>query len=224
MMKKILPLLFIIILLSSLPIFGNVLPEQNSPQITQIIKQTQDLDPKILALGLRALRRAQENNLTRSDILTIIDYSLPSDKNRLWVINTKENKVLDNIHVAHGKDSGSLYAQHFSDNPQSYETSIGVFLTGNAYIGKHGFSLRLHGLDKGFNDEAYQRDIVIHQAWYVTGSFLRTHGYIGRSWGCPALSPQAAKKIIGMIKDGTIVLAYYPNQKWLRTSHFVKDN
>ncbi|MBN1683924.1 MAG: murein L,D-transpeptidase catalytic domain family protein [Gammaproteobacteria bacterium] len=193
-----------------------------SAQETKILNQAPNLKPAVLNTAMRAYQHACKMGLDHQGMLTIIDYSLPSTEKRLWVIDLNKNRVLDYTLVANGKGSGTKYSTHFSNNPASFATSIGVYLTGNTYYGAHGYSLRLNGLDRGFNDHAYFRSIVMHAGWYVSEDFIKLHGYLGRSWGCPALSKDVYRKVISEIKDGSILVAYYPDSKWLSESKFLK--
>jgi hypothetical protein len=179
------------------------------------------LNSDAIKLGVEAYNHAEKMGMDKQKVLTIIDYSQPSSKQRLWVIDMNDGHVIYNTLVAHGKGSGMNYATSFSNKPNSDATSIGVYLTGSTYSGKHGYSLRLKGLDKGYNNNVYSRAVVMHSAWYVGKKFLAEHGRIGRSWGCPALSQQDAPKVISKIKDGTIMLAYSPNKNWEQHSSFL---
>ncbi|MGE3920473.1 MAG: murein L,D-transpeptidase catalytic domain family protein, partial [Gammaproteobacteria bacterium] len=142
-------------------------------------------------------------------------------KKRLWVLDLQKHKVLYNTYVAHGQKSGDVYASHFSNQFGTHASSIGLFLTQNSYFGSKGLSLRLNGLDKGYNDNALRRAIVIHGAWYVDSKFANRYGRIGRSWGCPSVTPALAKPIINTIKDGSLVFAYAPNFSWLHHSKYL---
>jgi L,D-transpeptidase-like protein len=187
----------------------------------QLMKQASGLNPKVLDLALQATKKAWKKNLGHKKILTVIDYSLASSRKRLWVFDLEKKKVLFFELVAHGKGSGADYAKKFSNESGSLATSLGLFETSATYSGKHGYSLKLKGLEKGINDKALERAIVIHGAWYVTAEFAKQHGRLGRSWGCPALDKAVAKKVIDTIKDGSLVFAYYPDKKWLATSQFL---
>jgi hypothetical protein len=154
----------------------------------------------------------------RSDVLTVIDYTKPSNERRLWVFDLNHSRVLFEELTAHGKNSGDNQAVRFSNAPGSLMTSLGAFTTGNAYVGRHGLSLRLEGLEKGINDNSMSRAIVIHAADYVSDAIAKAKGQIGRSWGCPAVRPQIARRLIETIQGGTLVLAYYPDRSWLQTS------
>ena len=154
--------------------------------------------------------------------LTVIDYSRPSTEKRLWVFDVRTRELLFEELVAHGKGSGDNMATAFSNDAESHQSSLGLFRTDDAYSGKNGYSLRLRGLDAGFNDHAYDRAIVIHGAAYVSDDFARTQGRLGRSWGCPALREGIAREVIDTVKGGTgLVFAYYPDPAWLAASKFL---
>lgn len=180
-----------------------------------------DLNPKVLELALKAHRKATLQGITRSSLMTVIDYSLPSTQKRLWVFDLDKCKVVYHTHVAHGSGSGEKYSRTFSNRPNSHQSSIGLFVTGSTYNGKHGRSLNLHGLEKGFNSNAFSRRIVIHPARYVGEHAIRSQGRLGRSHGCPALSPQVAGPVINKIKNGVLLFSYYPEPQWLQNSSFL---
>jgi hypothetical protein len=167
------------------------------------------LRPTVLQLALSAYDRAVEHGAARG-ILTVIDYSLASRERRLWVLDLDGARVLAHELVAHGRRTGGDLARRFSNTPGSLQSSLGTFITGPTYEGKHGLSLRLRGLDAGLNDQAEARGIVIHGADYVNDAIVDALGRLGRSQGCPALSPSAARRVIGLIQHGTAVFAYYP--------------
>jgi hypothetical protein len=183
--------------------------------------QKLDVNPRVWELALKAYNKALQKGYVRHRILTVIDYSLPSSRKRMWVVDVNSMKVLYHTLVAHGKHTGGLFAKHFSDSPGSRASSIGTFVTENTYIGSKGYSLKLRGLEPGFNEKARSRAIVFHGAWYATQDFARRHGRLGLSWGCPAVSPTLAKPIINHIKNGSLLFAYYPDSKWLKRSRFV---
>lgn len=188
-----------------------------------IIKpQAKNIDPSVLRLSLNAYINARKKGLDDKQLLTVIDYSKPSTERRLWVFDLKHGHTLFNTWVSHGKNSGGLSSQSFSNMPGSLKSSIGVFVTDyDPYLGGNGYSLRLRGLEQGINDNAYRRDIVIHGAWYVNADTIRRYGAIGRSWGCPAVSNTMAKSLIDTIKQNTLIFAYYPDRKWLSHSRFL---
>lgn len=155
--------------------------------------------------------------------LTVIDYSRPSTEKRLWVFDLRTRTLLYRELVAHGEGSGANLATRFSNEHDTHQSSLGLFLTGDTYVGLNGYSLRLTGLDKGVNDRALERSIVMHGAPYVTEAFARTHGRIGRSWGCPALRDAIARKVIDRVKGGGLLFAYYPDRDWLDSSRYLGE-
>lgn len=181
-----------------------------------------NLNPKVLNLAMKSYHCAlQSGYKDPRQLITIIDYTLPSIEKRLWVVDLAHQQVLFNTLVAQGKFTGGLFAKYFSDRPESKQSSIGLFLTGEPYVGHDGYSLRLNGLEQGFNDKAAEREIVIHGAWYVSESFAQRMGRIGLSWGCPAVPKDQVTPIINTIKDGTFVFSYFPDSAWLSQSKFL---
>ena len=167
-------------------------------------------------------RVAAERPLAHPSLLTVVDYSQPSTARRLWVVDVDRHEVLFHELVAHGKGSGENVATTFSDRGGSDTSSLGVFVTAETYDGRHGYSLKLDGLEPGFNDRARARDIVIHGADYVSDDFARQFGRLGRSWGCPALNPSVAKPVIDAIAGGSVVVVYANDADWLARSTFAK--
>jgi hypothetical protein len=155
--------------------------------------------------------------------LTVIDYSRPSTAKRLWVFDLRARTLAYEELVAHGKGSGENLATSFSNEPNSLQSSLGLFLTEDTYVGKNGYSLRLRGLDEGFNDRAFERAIVMHGAPYVSDEIARTNGRLGRSWGCPALREGVARAVIDRVKGTGLVFAYYPDTAWLKSSKYLGD-
>jgi hypothetical protein len=171
-----------------------------------------------------ALTCARVNNsITQTHLLTLIDYSVASTHPRLWVFDLMANKLLFEELVAHGRNSGANQANRFSNAAGSLMSSIGVYRTADTYIGHNGYSLRLQGLDAGFNDRALDRDIVIHGASYVDETLAQISGRLGRSFGCPAVRRSIARQLIDTIREGSLVVAYYPDQDWLSRSKFLHD-
>ena len=156
--------------------------------------------------------------LNNDSILSIIDFSLPSSQKRLFVIDMTSGKLLYNTFVAHGRNSGKEYATQFSNNPESFKSSLGFYITKGTYSGAHGFSLQLEGEEKGINDNAFSRAIVMHSADYVNKNLIKSQGYIGRSLGCPALPKNTYKPIIEKIKDGSCLFMYSPNNNYVYRS------
>lgn len=172
-----------------------------------------------LALGAAscAVRSGKVNN---PRTLTVIDYSRPSSEKRMWVYDLQTRNLLYEELVAHGQGSGGNVPNAFSNEAETHRTSLGLFATDDTYVGKNGYSLRLDGLDAGLNDRARERAIVIHGAPYVSESYVKANGRLGRSWGCPAIRPEIARQMIDRIKEGGLVFAYYPDQG-LQKSKFV---
>lgn len=191
-------------------------------QIAIIKSESSNIDTKVLRLSLLAYIKARKNGLDNKELLTVIDYSLPSTAKRLWVFDLKHGHLLYNTWVSHGKNSGGVNATSFSNKPGSLKSSLGVFLTDTVpYEGGNGYSLRMRGLEQGINDKAYDRDIVFHGARYVNAATVENYGQVGRSWGCPAVSDRLAKPLIDTIKERTLVFAYYPDKNWLTHSKFL---
>lgn len=178
--------------------------------------------PAVLELALRAYRCGRAESQFDAPILTIIDYSLPSTEKRLWVIDLAKQRLLFHELVAHGQNSGEAYAVDFSNLPASRESSLGLFRTDTVYDGRHGESLRLIGLEPGFNDRAAERRIVMHGAAYVNARVVQRFGQLGRSWGCPAVDRAVLPQIVQRIKGGTALFAYYPDPRWLHQSRFLQ--
>ncbi len=179
------------------------------------------LNQSVLQLALNATTCAvAEGVVSNPRTLTVIDYSKVSTTPRLWVFDLPSRAVLFEELVAHGSGSGENFATHFSNDADSHQSSLGLFVTEDAYTGKNGYSLRLRGLEPS-NDRALERAIVVHGAPYVSAETVATAGRLGRSWGCPALRPAVARDVIDRVKGGGVVFAYYPDQTWLRQSPFL---
>lgn len=156
--------------------------------------------------------------ISRTAYLTICDFSQSSAKKRLYIIDVQQGKLITNTYVAHGKNSGSEYATKFSNTPESLQSSLGFYITQQTYTGEHGLSLRINGVDPGFNDKALERSIVIHGAAYVDGARARAGIFMGRSYGCPAVPQNESAKIITTIKNGTCLFIYHPSRNYLLRS------
>jgi hypothetical protein len=193
-----------------------------------ILDRAVNLRPEVLELALEAYEQAQEGGFVRREVLTIIDYELPSYQQRLWVIDMKVGRVLFQEWVAHGmgrpRGSGGTMeeALSFSNDKGTLKSSLGVFVTAETYYGRHGYSLKLDGLEEGVNDNARERLIVIHGAHYVSEGRANDR-LVGRSWGCPAVRPVIARILIDAIKDGSVLWIYYPFDEWLGESEFLDD-
>lgn len=169
--------------------------------------------------GYQKLLKRQK--LANFSILTICDLSQSSNKKRLYILDLEQNKVLMTSYVAHGRGSGGEYASRFSNYNRSHQTSLGFYITSSTYYGENGLSLRLNGLEPGFNDRAARRSIVIHGAGYVGDDYLLSNKFMGRSYGCPAVPRDVCEEIIDIIKDGTCLFIYHPTKKYLQRSRLL---
>ena len=186
-----------------------------------LVKAAPGADAKVIALAVRATQCSRAQGVAPAQRLAVIDYSLPSTEQRLWVFDLKRRKLLFHELVAHGRNSGENMATLFSNRNESHATSIGLFRTQQSYLGQNGYSLRMEGLEPGFNDNAFDRAIVIHGAPYVSPVLARANGRIGRSLGCPAVRPAIAHRLIDSMKDGQLLFSYYPDQRWLKSSSYI---
>lgn len=186
-----------------------------------LVKAAPDANAKVIALAVRASQCSRAQGTSPVQRLAVIDYSLPSTVQRLWVFDLKQRKLLFHELVAHGRNSGENMASQFSNQNASYATSLGLYRTQSSYVGQNGYSLRMEGLEPGFNDNAFERAIVIHGAPYVSPALARANGRIGRSLGCPAVRPAIAHRLIDSMKDGQLLFSYYPDQRWLKSSSYI---
>ncbi|KMQ63771.1 hypothetical protein ACM40_03025 [Chryseobacterium sp. BLS98] len=184
-----------------------------------------ELNYEVFAKALTGFENLKKSGLLspESHLLTICDFSMSSNTKRLWVIDTNEKKVLFNSLVAHGKNTGEEFATNFSNTESSLQSSLGFYITDATYQGDNGYSLKLLGMDKGFNDAAYRRAIVMHGADYVSDEFASMHKRIGRSWGCPAIPKALTQPIINTIKGRNCLFIYYPDQNYLSSSEWLKS-
>ncbi len=172
-------------------------------------------------VGFYALK---QNGTIQKDILTVIDFSLSSTQKRMWVIDLTTNTVLYNSLVAHGMNSGEEFANSFSNSPSSNKSSLGFYATGEVYLGKHGISLKLDGLEKGINSNARTRAVVMHGASYANPSILETQGFLGRSQGCPAIPEKLKNQIINTIKGKSCLFIYHPTRSYEISSKLVAQS
>lgn len=175
-----------------------------------------------LDLALRAYRCARARGEVAQPTLALIDYSLPSSERRLWLIDAESGQILRNELVAHGRGSGDLFADHFSNEPDSHQSSLGLFVGRGTYVGEHGLSLRLEGLEPGINDQARSRAIVMHGAWYVSEAHVARWGRLGRSLGCPALAPEVTAPVIERLRDGAAIFVYAADSQWQQRSAYLR--
>ena len=196
----------------------------------EIYKELQFTDEKLnfevfekAFLGFQNLKKSGKLQPT-ANLLSVCDFSLSSNRKRLWVIDLDEKKILFNSLVAHGKGTGEEFAMSFSNTMDSHQSSLGFYITEQTYNGDNGYSMRLFGMDKGYNDAALERCIVMHGANYVSEDFIRAEKRLGRSWGCPAVPRDLAQPIINTIKNGTCLFVYYPDQNYLAGSEWLKNS
>lgn len=174
---------------------------------------------EIIVLAIKGHHRLVERGvISKEKPLVVIDFSLPSTKKRLWVIDIETGSILFNDFVSHGRNSGDLYATSFSNQNSSYQSSLGFYLTAETYFGKHGYSLRLDGLETGINDNARERAIVIHGADYANPDFIDKTGRLGRSLGCPALPLESARGLIDLIKEKSCLFIYGNEPSYFQNS------
>lgn len=164
-----------------------------------------------------------KGKIVNNSVISIADFSETSNKKRLFIIDLKNDKILFNTYVAHGQKSGKEYADNFSNIPNSLASSPGFYVTKETYTGAKGYCLRLEGEEAGINDQALNRGIVMHAAPYVNASLAQSRGFIGRSWGCPAVPPELHLQIINKIKNGTCLFLYTPNKNYISNSRILKD-
>ncbi|NJM78538.1 MAG: murein L,D-transpeptidase catalytic domain family protein [Flavobacterium sp.] len=163
----------------------------------------------------------KNQGIIEKEFLTIVDFSLASNENRMWVIDMSTKQIVFQSLVAHGRNSGELFATEFSNKSESYQSSLGFYATGETYIGKHGYSLRLDGLEYGINDKARERAVVIHGADYVSDEFVKNNGRLGRSQGCPAVPNEVSKELIELIKDKSCLFIYHPSRSYITKSKLI---
>lgn len=222
---KIFPLFFVLLLMSFTNLPNNTNSKKNTTaasakSVSKNASIYNQLDANSLALpnfecfsaALDGFHLLKEKGLIQKNILTLVDFSLSSNAKRLWVIDLDRNVVLFQTLVAHGRNTGEEFANEFSNQAESFKSSIGFYATGEIYNGKHGLSLKLDGLEKGLNDKARVRAVVIHGADYVSESFIRQNKRLGRSQGCPAIPVEMNEKIINVIKDKSCLFIYHPSK------------
>ena len=193
------------------------------PMVERLIAAAPAANPDVIKLATRAADCARRQGLLDGfHHLAVIDYSLPSTQPRLWVFDVERGRLLFQELVAHGRNTGERVAQHFSNIEGSKMSSLGLYQTAETYYGSNGYSLRLRGLDAGFNDNALSRAIVMHGAPYVSEAIAERLGRLGRSWGCPAVRPEVVRTVIDTLKGGALLFAYYPDRKWLSESPMLR--
>ncbi len=171
--------------------------------------------------ALEGFYQLKEQGLIKKDILTLIDFSLSSAQKRLWVIDMATNTILLQSVVSHGRNSGDEFATQFSNENNSFKSSLGFYATGEVYQGKHGMSLRLDGLEYGINDNARNRAVVMHGADYANENIISKQGRLGRSQGCPAVPIALHKEIINLIKEQSCLFIYHPSRNYENKSKLI---
>lgn len=211
-------------LAAGLPLAGSVAASPADDLFPALANSAPDLDPQVLRYALDAAECAVRHGVEVPRRLAVIDFSLPSSEERMWIFDLADQSLLMRELVAHGRNSGNLLSTRFSNVEGSYQSSIGLFRGAESYSGKHGYSLRLDGLEPGFNDLARQRAIVIHGADYVDPSWVEAYGRIGRSLGCPAVRQEVTSQVVDNLKGGQLVFKYYPDKDWLTRSGLINCN
>ncbi|HPW98493.1 MAG TPA: murein L,D-transpeptidase catalytic domain family protein [Flavobacterium sp.] len=165
------------------------------------------------SVAIEGFYKFKEKGIFQKNILTLIDFSQSSNSKRLWIIDLDKDEIILNTYVAHGRNTGDEFANHFSNRAESYQSSLGFYATAEIYNGKHGASLKLDGLQKGLNDNARERAVVMHGADYVSEKFIHNNKRLGRSLGCPAVPVELNDKIISLIKNKSCLFIYHSSQK-----------
>jgi hypothetical protein len=179
------------------------------------------LNKTAFSLAVKGYRKLEEQGKVKNNLLTIVDFSQPSTSKRMYIIDVANRRLLQHSLVAHGRNTGALMANCFSNVAESNKSSLGFYITSETYQGKHGLSLRLDGMERSINDNARARAIVIHGADYANEGFYKQTGYLGRSFGCPAVPTKDANKIINTIRNGSCLFIYSPNESYLKSSKLV---
>jgi hypothetical protein len=187
-----------------------------------LLLEQKGLTIEVLYLALKGHQELVEKGLVeKENILSICDFSQSSRKKRLYVFDLNEKKLVLHTFVAHGRNSGDEFAKSFSNAPESHKSSLGFYVTDHSYFGEHGLALRLKGVEKGFNDKAFQRAIVVHGSDYVNEQFIKKNRFMGRSFGCPAVPFNVHKTLINTIKNGSSLFIYHPTKQYLDNSKMI---
>lgn len=173
--------------------------------------------------GITGYLKLKEENKIKNEILTIVDFGMKSTEKRMWILDMNTQEVLYNTYVSHGKNTGLNKATKFSNTPNSFQSSLGFYVTAETYYGKNGLSLFIDGMEKGFNSKARERYVVIHGADYATKDFIDRAGRLGRSYGCPAVPTKVSKEIINKIKGQSVLFIYHPNKNYLENSKYLNS-
>ncbi|MFN0048300.1 MAG: murein L,D-transpeptidase catalytic domain family protein [Cytophagales bacterium] len=218
--------LFVVFSLDSFALSGNELAVNRDPSIhSRFYHKVSNfgISYESFMYGFAGYKRICDSLGICYRYLCIADFEKPSSEKRLYVIDMQDSSLFHIDYVSHGRNSGELYAENFSNDIHSYQSSLGFYLISETYDGKHGLSIRLDGLDKGFNDRARQRAIVMHSADYAQPSFIDATGRLGRSLGCPALPSEGFSKLAPVIKDNSVLFIYFPQKEYLTQSVWLRD-
>jgi len=212
-------------LLSTKAASEEAVSEETLNLYSRISPKAKGLNQDAFVMAMKGYQRLlKAGKIHNKQVITIIDYSVSSLRKRLFVVDLEKGQVIYNTYVAHGMNSGKEYARKFSNSLQSLQSSLGFYVTRNTYTGKNGVALKLDGMEKGINDNAFRRGIVLHGAPYVNEPYCRHQGYMGRSEGCPAVPQKETMPIIQSIRNGSAVFVYYPSQQYLGKSKLLADN
>lgn len=204
--------------------FSLAFEQEASSLYSQIELEDLGLNKKAFEYAYKGyLYLTQHHLLSKNNILSICDFSQSSRNRRLYIIDLDQKKVLINTYVAHGRGSGSEFAHSFSNSNRSHKSSLGFYITEQTYYGDHGLALKIHGLERGFNDRAARRNIVVHGSRYVGADFLQENQINGRSYGCPAVPSDEADEVVETIKDGSCLFIYHPTKKYLTKSKILNS-
>lgn len=196
--------------------------EEARSMYTEMELESLGLSPEAFEYAWKGYHHLLEKGtLEKQDILSICDFSQSSKNKRLYILDIEQGTVLINTYVAHGKNSGSEFPRYFSNTPRSNKSSLGFYITKNTYYGSYGLSLKIAGVEKGINDKAYYRNIVIHGSDYVGGKFMERNNYNGRSFGCPAIPRKLSGEVINTIKEGSCLFIYYPSESYVKKSAII---
>jgi hypothetical protein len=219
MLKQITIFIFLTLLSVHTKSSYSILPKGETPKNVSNLAATLDINSEALSLAIKGFEKLKEQGLVNNvRYLTIIDFSKPSSANRFYVIDMVNEQLVLQTLVAHGRKSGSVFANTFSNQDASFKSSLGFYVTANTYIGKHGLTLQLQGLEKGINDRALERAIVLHGADYVSEAIAKQQGYIGTSLGCPAVPNDKINTIIETIQGASCLFVYAPSKDYIQKS------
>lgn len=195
---------------------------ESSPSLSEINSTSQLPNESAFKAALKGYQKLKAQGKIQKEILSIIDFNLSSNQERFWVIDMENKKLIFHTLVAHGRNSGNEFANSFSNTEGSYQSSLGFYLTGNIYNGKHGNSLKLLGLERNINDAAFSRGIVIHGADYVSKDFISRYGRLGRSLGCPAVPENICSSLVSTIKEGSCLFIYKKDNNYFAKSQLAQ--